>query len=198
MLGGCRSAGDDGGRPVRAVATTTQVADLVERVGGDRVAVHRILAPNSDPHQYEPRPSDAAAVSRARLVFQSGGDLDRWLDGVVGDAGGGATVVKLIDSVRTRRGPERGSRETDPHWWQDPRNAERAVRRIAVALAAADPAGARGYARNARAYRHASGASTAASPRASPACRRPSAGSSRPTTRSATTPPATASGSSVR
>jgi ABC-type Zn uptake system ZnuABC Zn-binding protein ZnuA len=33
-----------------------------------------------------------------------------------------------------------------------PRNAERAVRRIAVALAAADRAGARGYARNARAY----------------------------------------------
>jgi ABC-type Zn uptake system ZnuABC Zn-binding protein ZnuA len=140
------------GRPVTAVATTTQVADFVREVGGARVYVHQILKPNSDPHEYEPRPSDATAVNRAQLVFQSGGDLDGWLDDVVTGGGGKATVVKLLDSVRTRKGPERGSNATDPHWWQDPRNAERAVRPIRDALSRADPAGRATYARNAHAY----------------------------------------------
>jgi ABC-type Zn uptake system ZnuABC Zn-binding protein ZnuA len=41
---------------------------------------------------------------------------------------------------------------SDPHWWQDPRNAEIAVRRIRDALTAADPAGRAVYAANARHY----------------------------------------------
>ena len=40
----------------------------------------------------------------------------------------------------------------DPHWWQDPRNAVRAVAAIEAALARADPAGAAAYERAARAY----------------------------------------------
>jgi ABC-type Zn uptake system ZnuABC Zn-binding protein ZnuA len=42
--------------------------------------------------------------------------------------------------------------EVDPHWWQDPHNAETAVAEIEKALSAADPDGAAAYARNAEAY----------------------------------------------
>ncbi|HKP21397.1 MAG TPA: metal ABC transporter substrate-binding protein, partial [Thermoleophilaceae bacterium] len=59
-------SGSGGGRTV--VATTTQVADLVRQVGGDRVSVDGMLRPGGDPHDYEPRPSDVAAVARADLV----------------------------------------------------------------------------------------------------------------------------------
>ncbi len=40
----------------------------------------------------------------------------------------------------------------DPHWWQDPRNAQHAVTAIRDALVAADPAGRAAYRRNADAY----------------------------------------------
>ena len=50
--------------------------------------------------------------------------------------------------MKTRR---RGT-EVDPHWWQDPRNALRAVDRIREALVAADPGGRTAYAANAAAY----------------------------------------------
>ena len=58
-------------RPARAtgstvVATTTQAADLARNVGGDRVEVVQLLAPNADPHDYEVRPRDVAGARRRR------------------------------------------------------------------------------------------------------------------------------------
>ena len=149
-LAACGGAGDAGGSanaPV-AVATTTQVADLARAVAGDRSAIRQILQPNSDPHAYEPRPSDVKAVAGVGVVLRSGGDLDAWLDGVLRNAGSDARTITLIDAMTTRR---RGA-EVDPHWWQDPRNALRAVDRIRDALAAADPGGRAAYTANAAAY----------------------------------------------
>jgi ABC-type Zn uptake system ZnuABC Zn-binding protein ZnuA len=148
---GCGSpaTGGDSGAEVTAVATTTHVADLVRNVGGDRVAVEQFLTPGADPHDYEPRPSDAQAVGVAAVVFESGGDLDEWLGGVIENAGGDADVVTLLDAVANSREP---GLDDDPHWWQDPRNAMAAVDAIAEALAEADPDGAAAYRRKARAY----------------------------------------------
>jgi ABC-type Zn uptake system ZnuABC Zn-binding protein ZnuA len=146
LVAGCGD--DDGGgagdAQVGAVATTTHVADLVRNVGGERVDVDGILPPEADPHDYEPRPSDAAALSEAEVVFRSGGDLDEWLDELIESAGGDAAEVTLLDSVHAI--------DDDPHWWQDPRNAILAVAAIRDALVEADPDGRAAYERNAAAY----------------------------------------------
>ncbi|MEA2151123.1 MAG: hypothetical protein QOD69_2953 [Solirubrobacteraceae bacterium] len=150
LLSACasHSATVAGGGPV-VVATTTQVGDFTREVAGSRAGVRQILSANSDPHAYEPRPSDVRAVTGAAVVVRSGADLDDWLGGVLDNAGSDARALDLIDSVHTRRG-EGG---VDPHWWQDPRNAEIAVGRIRDALIAADPAGRATYTANAAAYR---------------------------------------------
>ncbi len=135
--GGDSSSGADR----TTVATTTQVADLVRQVAGDRVSVEGMLRPGGDPHDYEPRPSDVAAVAEADLVFRSGGEVDDWLDDVIGNAGGDAEVVTLLDSAERL--------DDDPHWWLDPRNAVLVVAAIRARLARVDPAGRRAYERNA-------------------------------------------------
>jgi len=136
----CGDDSDSGGGRT-AVATTTEVADLVRQVGGDRISVDGMLRPGGDPHDYEPRPSDVAAVAKADLVFRSGGEVDDWLGDVIDNAGGDAGVVSLIDSV--------AQLDDDPHWWQDPRNAGRAVETIRARLTKLDPAGRSVYRRNA-------------------------------------------------
>jgi ABC-type Zn uptake system ZnuABC Zn-binding protein ZnuA len=146
--GGGGGAGAGGAGATTVVATTSQVADFARAVAGDRAGVRQILQPNSDPHEYEPRPSDVEAVAGAAVVLRSGGDLDGWLDGVLQNAGSDARVVTLIDALRTGR----GKAGTDPHWWQDPRNAIVAVQAIRDAFIAADSGGRAAYAANAGAY----------------------------------------------
>jgi ABC-type Zn uptake system ZnuABC Zn-binding protein ZnuA len=139
---------DDGGAAgsdrVKVVATTTQAADLARNVGGENVEVVGLLAPNADPHEYEVRPRDMQALIDADLVVRSGGDLDEWLKEAIEGSGSEAPVLTLMDHVRTREG--------DPHWWQDPRNAIRAVAEIERGLRAVDPDSGDAYAANADRY----------------------------------------------
>ena len=154
LLTSCGEDADSGAgggeADLTAVATTSQVADLVSNVGGARVEVEGILPPGGDPHAFEPRPSDAAALTDAAVVFRSGGDLDGWLDELLDNAGADADVVSLIDHVRTIRSG--AGEEIDPHWWEDPRNAILAVAAVRDALTEVDPAGRDTFRRNAAAY----------------------------------------------
>jgi ABC-type Zn uptake system ZnuABC Zn-binding protein ZnuA len=129
---------------IAVVATTTQVADFARNVGGSHVDVKQILAPNSDPHEYELRPHDIQAVADADVVLRSGGDVDEWIGEAIEGSGTDAPVVDLGRSV-TLHGD-------DPHWWQDPRNALAATREVEAALAKADPAHKAAYAGAAGAY----------------------------------------------
>jgi ABC-type Zn uptake system ZnuABC Zn-binding protein ZnuA len=145
------AAGSSADGSMRVVATTTQAADLVRNVGGDRITLTQLLAPNTDPHEYELRPRDVQAVADADVVVRSGGDVDDWLEEAIEQSGSDADVVTLTDSVSTIAGE--GDEAVDPHWWQDPKNAVAAVAAIEKALAVADPGGAREYASDAASYR---------------------------------------------
>jgi ABC-type Zn uptake system ZnuABC Zn-binding protein ZnuA len=142
LLAGCGAS--DSGTGTEIVATTSQAADLARNVAGDRATVRALMAPNTDPHGYEVRPHDMRALADADLVLRSGGDVDEWLGAAIEGAGGDAPVLTLLDRIHKR--------DDDPHWWQDPRNAERAVGAIAAALEQADPDGAATYRANAERY----------------------------------------------
>jgi ABC-type Zn uptake system ZnuABC Zn-binding protein ZnuA/ABC-type Mn2+/Zn2+ transport system permease subunit len=155
LAAGCAGSSGAGAGQIEVVATTTQIGDWVRQVGGNAVAVDQILQPNTDPHEYEPRPSDVAGAAEAKLVFANGDNLDRWIGQVVSDSGSGAQVVDLGASVPVRLPGETSGAEAsqhDPHWWHDPRDAESAVGEIARRLEIADPKHKAEFARNARAY----------------------------------------------
>src|SRR3954452_21675768 len=145
---GCGSQAPDRPGTVDVVATTTQLGDIVRAVGGDAVAVHQILRPNTDPHDYEPRPRDIQQTAGAELIVTSGDRLDAWMGEVVDNAGADAPVLDAgAGRPVTRPGQTAGPEASrfDPHWWHDPRNVEHAVGRIRTALirAAGEDDGAR-------------------------------------------------------
>ena len=154
LVAGCGNSGSSSGQ-LKVVATTTQIGDFVREVGGNAVAVNQILQPNTDPHEYEPRPSDVSGAVEAKLVFANGDEMDSWVDKIVSDSGSDAEIIDLGAIVPVRRPGESSGAEAsryDPHWWHDPRNAEAAVAAIARHLAAADPSHRHQFERNASAY----------------------------------------------
>ena len=146
-LAGC--GGDAGSDDVRIVATTTQAANLARVASGEGFAVHRILAPNTDPHDYEPRPDDVEALASADVILRSGGDLDDWVREAADDAGSDARTVDLSAGLPHLR---RSGGELDPHWWHDPRNAAWAAGRISDTLAQNTPGRREQVERRARLY----------------------------------------------
>jgi ABC-type Zn uptake system ZnuABC Zn-binding protein ZnuA/ABC-type Mn2+/Zn2+ transport system permease subunit len=154
LIAGCGGSSGSGGG-LKVVATTTQIGDWTRTVGGKAVDVDQILQPNTDPHDYEPRPSDVENAADAKLAFTNGDNLDRWIGDVISNSGSGARIIDLGAAVPIRRPGESSGPEAsryDPHWWHDPRNAEAAVREIERQLSGADPKDRRTFRRNADAY----------------------------------------------
>ena len=159
---GDESTGGDG---PSVVATTTQAGDFVAAIGGEKVDLATILRPNTDPHDYEPRPSDVRAVADAELIFRSGGHLDEWTEQLIENSGSSATVIDLSEDLPVRlfggdhhehedeTEHDHGDEEFDPHWWLDPVNVASASTRIERALADANPGQAAYYRRRGREFK---------------------------------------------
>ena len=118
------------------VASFTILGDFVRQIAGPRVSLRTLLAPEADPHEFAPRPSDAVAVRDAVLVVRNGLGLEPWLDRLLRAAPPRGRVVTASDGI----GPLLVNAVPDPHAWLDPMNAQLYARRIGNALAAALPA----------------------------------------------------------
>ncbi len=144
------NAGDTGDR-LQVLATTSIVADVVVQVGGDYVEVTTLLPPGTDPHTFEPRPQDAAAIADAAIVFANGVGLEEFLQPLLESAGATDKLVEVsagIELLAFEEHHEGG----DPHTWMDPNNVILWAENIAAALSAADPEHAADYQANAAAY----------------------------------------------
>ncbi|MBV6396013.1 MAG: Manganese-binding lipoprotein MntA [Anaerolineales bacterium] len=133
------------GLPV--AATTSLIGDAARQVGGARVDVTILLPIGADPHAYEPRPQDVAALTDARIVLVNGFDLEATLGPLLQNA---RHIVTVSDGIVPLPFTEDGG--LDPHVWQDPNNLIVWARNIAEAFAQADPVHADEYRVNAEAY----------------------------------------------
>lgn len=156
-------SGGAAGGPLKVVATTTIVGDVVRQVGGDAIDLTVMLPAGADPHGFEPAPADIAAVNKASAVFINGLELESFLTSMLENAGGNARMVAVSDGITPLAGVEEHEEETDheeeehggddPHTWTDPNNVMVWVDNIQRTLSELDPANAGTFAANAAAYR---------------------------------------------
>lgn len=138
------------------LATTGMVADLARAVAGERAEVSALMGEGVDPHLYKATRSDVARLARADVVLVNGLHLEGKMDEAFQRvASSGKPVVRVADRVprEQRITPPQFEGNDDPHVWMAPSLWAHALDSVRDALAAADPAGAEAYARNADAYR---------------------------------------------
>lgn len=144
------SAASPGLNALRVVTTTTVFADLVQNVGGSRVAATSIIPPGVGPEDYEPKPDDARGLDEAQLIVSNGVGLDDFLESLLASGSGGETPRLILGEgipAMTVDGEE------NPHFWLDPTLVEQYyVPAIAAKLTELDPDGASTYDANAASY----------------------------------------------
>jgi zinc/manganese transport system substrate-binding protein len=139
--------------PRPAVASFSILADMLREVGGPFLTVESIVGPEVDAHGFQPSPSDAQRIARARFVVVNGLGFEGWMPRLIrasGFRGTQITASRGIATIKSRghahgHGHSHGHDEADPHIWQDPRRAQVMVRRIAEGLAGADAEAAEAY-----------------------------------------------------
>ncbi len=152
------------------VTTLFPLYDVARTIGGDKAEVSLILPPGVEPHTFEPRPEDAARVTKADLFIFTNEFMEPWAVKFV--KGLNAGNVALVDSSRgvtlLRAGAEEAGADDhdgrgdkghhhhhagamDPHIWLDFDNAQIMVDNIASAMVARDPANKAYYLANAAA-----------------------------------------------
>lgn len=143
------------GRKLRAMATTSILADVVAQVGGDRIEVDSLMPPRLDPHSYTPAPDDLKRLNDADIIFVNGLGLEEALLPVLENLDRPVPVVSVNVGV-TPAAPEgeadNAHTARDPHTWFNPANVKIWAQNIGDALAALDPAHAGAYAAAVTAY----------------------------------------------
>ena len=138
---------------VVVVTTTTVFRDIIENVGGERVAVTSLVPAGSDVHTYQAKPDDLRAVAAADLIVMNGLGLDDWLDETISSVSADAPIVRLavaLPGVELLPGEAPGTQ--NPHLWMDVSYARMYAAKIEAALEGVDPSGAAAYEASAAAY----------------------------------------------
>jgi len=149
------------GTMVNAVASTTIVGNVVKQIGGDRIQLTVLFPVGADPHTFEPRPQDAAAIADADILFLNGLELEHSLEpviesnatGKVVEVSDGVNVLAFTESHHDEDGEEEHDHSAgDPHTWTDPNMVMIWVENIKTELSTIDPHNAAYYEANAEDY----------------------------------------------
>ena len=145
---------------LRVASLHPLITDLAVQVGGARVSVEPVLTVSDNPHSFQPTAKDLKRLLSAQLILISGKGIETYLPRLRDNLHSGQKIVevgKKVPSIKVVADdlficcPAHSRGSIDPHWWHSPSNMKRAVRILEREFSAADPAGKKIYAANARA-----------------------------------------------
>ncbi|MEY2833812.1 MAG: hypothetical protein RLZZ574_3071 [Cyanobacteriota bacterium] len=144
LLVGCEANRDnlESDKP-QVVSTSTIIADLTEKVGGDEIEHQGILEPGADPHVYEPTPQNSVALEQADLILYNGFNLEPGIIKMIRSTGVNAKKYAVGEVVTPLDFEYKGQQEPDPHVWGDAQNAiamTKAIRDRLIELSPEDKA----------------------------------------------------------
>lgn len=149
LMLGCEA--DPDSDKIQVVCTTGMVADIVEHVGGDYVAVQALMGAGVDPHLYKPVPGDVSALQGADLVFYSGLHLEGKMTEVLEQLAQQKPVVAVTDAVEESAILDADGAH-DPHVWFDVELWAQTINLVRDRLKEYDPAHAAEYDANAKVH----------------------------------------------
>lgn len=139
------------------VVTFNAMKEFAAVVGGDKVEITTIIPDGMEPHDFEPKAQDLAALKTAKVFVYNGLGMEGWVEDalnaadnqnlIVVEASKGADPLQNSDPEEVQ---EHG--QYDPHLWLSLKGAQVEIRNISIALGQADPTNKAYYDKNCEAY----------------------------------------------
>ena len=156
---GDTAAGPLGGGKLQIVTTVAPITSIVANIAGDKAEIHGIIPEGVNSHTYEPKPSVAALVSTADIVFVNGLKLEDPTKDIakknIPTSGQivelGTLTISPDEYIYDFSFPKDGGRP-NPHLWTNPPMAKCYAEIAASVMSKADPSNASYYMDNAAKY----------------------------------------------
>ena len=71
---------------VQVVASFYPMADFAQKIGGGHVEVTNLCPAGTEPHEWEPSPSDVKAIEGADVFVYNGADMEGWVSDTLADS----------------------------------------------------------------------------------------------------------------
>ena len=129
---------------INAVVSILPQQTFVKAIGGDKVDVSLMVQPGNSPHNYEPKPSQMIAITKADLYFTIDVEFEHvWLPKfknsntnlLVVDVADGISKIHMVSAHDDHHHGHEGE---DPHIWTTPANVKIIAQNIYHALAKHD------------------------------------------------------------
>lgn len=145
-----------GAEKIRVSTFSSVLTEVAQQVGGDRVEVIGHVKPGSDPHDFEPKPSDLRAVANAQLVLLSAKHMEGYVGKLEEATGTKGVIIHVGDQfpslkLSVQHGEHSHDGE-DPHWWHSIRNIARATKIVRDELVKLSPSDKTTFTANASGY----------------------------------------------
>lgn len=141
---------------IRISSFSTILTEVAEQVGGDRVEVFSHVKPGTDPHDYEPKPSDLRTVGNAQIVLLSAKHMENYVGKLKEATGTKGRIIEVGDEMPslklTVQHGDHSHEGEDPHWWHSIANIKRATKIVRTELSRLSPADKGTFNANADAY----------------------------------------------
>ena len=156
VLAGCGGQDEprDPNAPIRVVATTGQITNIAQEVGGEFVQVDGLMGAGIDPHLYVASESDVELLQNADIIFYNGLFLEAQMTDVMEQLAQRKTVTPVAEHIPVERllPWANYADEFDPHVWFDVTMWMETVKAVEETLVEFDPDHAAEYQANAAAY----------------------------------------------
>ena len=85
---------------ISVVTTIFPYYDFTRSIAGDKADIKLLLSPGSEPHSYEPSPSDIVAIENCDIFIYNGGESDEWVESVLDSIENkNMKVMRMMDYV---------------------------------------------------------------------------------------------------
>lgn len=149
----------DDGEPIKVVATTSIVGDIVRQIGGKQINLVILMKPGQDPHSFVSSIGDLRSVAKSDVIFVAGWNLEENLLEDLSSVSDSPQVPvsagidpRIIHEETESPQIDSLFENPDPHTWLDPNLVVHWVINITKALTELDPANSAAYQSNAEAY----------------------------------------------